>query len=38
MKMAYCNEIICCKNTIKHFNINTCEAQFNMKSDYFFRP
>lgn len=25
MKMAY----------IKHFNINTCEAQFNMKSDFF---
>lgn len=26
------------KNTIKHFNINTCEAQFNIKSDSFFHP
>jgi len=34
--MAYCNENVCCKITIKHFNINTCEAQFNMKSGSFF--
>lgn len=29
-------KIFVVKNTIKHFKINTCEAQFNMKSDSFF--